>query len=104
MLYFVLQNRSSGFHLIVKNAETRICFGFVSLRYATGLRVRHVTSIVIQSEVKQIQSWLSRTRFPALCVSHVFALSFDWFFHSIVNDRSDYFGFGFTTLICKPLY
>lgn len=56
MLYFVLQNRSSGFHLIVKNAETRICFGFVSLRYATGLRVRHVTSIVIQSEVKQIQS------------------------------------------------
>ena len=57
----------------------------------------------IQSEVKT-KPFVTRslTFSRALCQLHVFTSSFDWFIRLsvfFVIDQSDYFGFGFTTLI-----
>ena len=61
-----------------------------------------------QSEVKPKSiATCSRAFSRASCRLHVFAWSFDWFTGlsvSFVIGQSDYFGFGFTTLILKLLY
>jgi len=55
----------------------------------------------IQSEVKT-KPFVTRTFSRALCQLHLFTSSFDWLFRLsvfFVIGHSDYFGFGFTTLI-----
>ena len=83
----------------------RVCFGFALLWSVIGLKIsRHFLN---QSEVKlKPIATSSRTFSRALCRLHVFASSFDWFTGlpvSFVIGQSDYFGFGFTTLIWKLL-
>ena len=79
----------------------RVCFGFALLHSVIGLKLsRHFLN---QSEVKpRLIATCSRTFSRALWRLHVFASSFDWFTGlsvSFVIGQSDYFGFGFTTLI-----
>ena len=75
--------------------EVRVCFGFALLHLAIGLKKsRHFLN---QSELDTLLPF-SRV----LRRLHVFASSFDWFTGlsvSFVIGQSDYFGFGFTTLI-----
>ena len=83
----------------------RVCFGFALLHSVIGLKLsRHFLN---QSEVKpRLIATCSRTFSRALLRLHVFASSFDWFTGlsvSFVIGQSDYFGFGFTTLIWKLL-
>ena len=79
----------------------RVCFGFALPRSVIGLKnSRHFLD---QSEVrpKPIATSL-RTFSRASCQLLVFASSFDWFTGLSVSfgiGQSDYFGFGFTTLI-----
>ena len=82
-----------------------VFFGFALLRLVIGLKIsRHFLN---QSEVKPKPiATRSRTFSRASCRLHVFASSFDWFTGlsvSFVIGQSDYFGFGFSTLIWKLL-
>jgi len=60
-------------------------------------------SFLTNQKLNQNQSWLARTRFPALDASYLSLLQFliglFCFFVPVVIGWSNYFGFGFTTLI-----
>ena len=81
-----------------------VCFGFALLR---SVKV-HKTGATFLTNRKPNpnQSWLARTRFPALEAARLYAFAWnpDWFialFVSVVIGLIDYFGFGFTMLIWK---
>ena len=84
----------------------RDCIGFVLLRSVIGLEnSRHFLN-QSDAKLKPIATWslaFSRAYRRLL----IFALSSDWLlgiFPFVLIGRSDYFGFGFTTLNRKALY
>ena len=64
-----------------------LCRRRTSLRYMTGLKTRATFSS--NQKWNQNQSWLARTRFPALCVSFMYCFEF-WLVHCIVCTLCDW--------------
>ena len=100
-LQIVPESWSSCFYLSVESKSSLPLFCITTLNY--WLKKLAPLSQPIRSKTKAIAT-CSRTFSRASCRLHVFASSFDWFPGfpaSLVIGQSDYFGFGFTTLISK---
>lgn len=80
--------------------QFRVCFGFCSTTPFDFQNSRR-----FWTNENQNRSWRGRTRFPALGTGYLIDWSTALFrFFVIVQSTCTYDGFGFTTLIWKPLY
>ena len=84
----------------------RDCIGFASVRSVIGLEISLHPLSQSAAKLKPILTWsLAFSR--ALRRLRGLTLSFDWLivkFSCVLIGRSDYFGFGFTTLNRRALY
>ena len=99
--------------MLITNNEFRAVFKWLS-KVITWLRLLRLV-IGLKDSRQFFNQWEAKPKPIALCTRdfsrglselHVIARNFDWFIAlsaPVVIGRSNYFGFGFSTVIWKPL-